>query len=350
MKTIIHQYHLNSEVHVGGIDTWISDYLEFSTSKVRVLGVSDDREIISHRHELFSIMQKKSKVKIPVSLSFSLHVLMHRKLISQEILVHRIDYVPILRMIRPRADITLFIHTDSLQQTGSSSDSYWRFIPQLYFAYEKIALFLSSRVYVYSETDFKRIQTIKASACQLKAWYNDSVFRNLGIPRNSKRILWVGRFEQPKDPLLAIRSFAEALEIDSSLNLHLIGDGSLKQAMTHEIVILGLSDRVKIVDPMNQRELALEMNKAGTLLHTSEFEGSPRILLEALACGLRLVSNLSADPDKLSVLFGNCSQSRLPCDVAAALLQVQRRNQAGLELKEFLSKVAGSTVVAKDFV
>jgi glycosyltransferase involved in cell wall biosynthesis len=234
-------------------------------------------------------------------------------------------------------------------QTKSSSDSIWRFIPSFYFIYERLALFMSSQVYVYSETDFNRILKIKKSACQLRGWYNDHVFKQVGLARDDKSFMWVGRFEQPKDPLLAIRSFAKALEIDSSLNLCMIGEGSLKWAMTDEIARLGLSERITISSPLNQRELALRMNHCGTLLHTSEFEGSPRILLEALACGMRVVSNSLADPDKLSERFGSCSKSRLEGDVASALLLDLPKTRQEIELKEFLSHVAGSNIVGRDF-
>lgn len=349
MITMVHQYELNSDIHVGGIDTWISDYLEFSDKIIRVIGVSESQGVIQDKHQLYAIMTRKQKKRIPISILFLIKILMNRELITNEIYVHRIDYVPFLRLIRPRAVITLFIHTDSQMQLTKNSDSFWKFIPKLYFYFERIALFLSSRVYVYSETDAMRIKGIKETSSQLKAWYNDNIFKRLNIPRDSDSCLWVGRFEQPKDPILAIKSFAKALEINPNLRLRLIGDGSLKTAMESEIAEHNLGGKVEIAGPKSQNELAIEMNSAGILLHTSEFEGSPRILLEALACGMRIVSNSNADPDRLSESFGNCATTRLPENVATALLEVQTRSCQDSELNSFLTKVAGSKVVGRYF-
>jgi len=349
MKTIVHQYDVDSDIHVGGIDTWISDYLEFSSNTVRVIGVSARTGKIPNRHELFSIMGKSSKKVIPISLKFAFRIMLSRRLLTQEIYVHRIDYVPIIRVVRPLSKLILFLHTDSLMHTKKNSDSTWKFFPRLYFMYERFALLLSSRVYVYSENDLARIQGIKKSARQLKAWYNDRIFRESGIPRNPDAFLWVGRFEHPKDPLLAIRAFAAATQISPCLKLNMIGEGSLNQEMIREIDRLGLSERIRISGPKNQTDLALEMNMSGALIHTSVFEGSPRVLLEALACGMRIVSNSSADPDKLSVKFGICSATRLKEDVANSVLLACQSAPNILELRLFLSQVAGSNVVGRDF-
>ena len=60
--------------------------------------------------------------------------------------------------------------------------------------------------------------------------------------------------------------------------------------MRRRVEEYGLSDRVKFISPLPQLRLAHLMRISHVLLLTSAFEGMPRSVLEALACGLPVVT------------------------------------------------------------
>lgn len=99
-----------------------------------------------------------------------------------------------------------------------------------------------------------------------------------------KRVIWVGRLEQVKDPLRAIRVFKNhVLSKHPDAELVMCGDGSL-------MTVLRLEENDNIT-PLGQRhDMPFEFQISQMLLITSVYEGSPDICLEAMAMGLPIVS------------------------------------------------------------
>ncbi len=106
--------------------------------------------------------------------------------------------------------------------------------------------------------------------------------------------LWVGRFEEVKDPLAALAiftTFREALERTKEgkgpePNLVMVGDGSLSPAVRE--ACQGRKD-IHLRGRLPREELAPLMNQASVLLNTSRSEGFPMSFLEAMASGLPVV-------------------------------------------------------------
>ena len=92
--------------------------------------------------------------------------------------------------------------------------------------------------------------------------------------------------------------------------LHLIGDGSGEERDEVLNLAAALGDRVHLWGPQPQEELARLMGQAHLVVLPSFFEGLPLVVLEALACGCRVVT--TALPGVEAVLSG--------CDTEAILL------------------------------
>ena len=102
-------------------------------------------------------------------------------------------------------------------------------------------------------------------------------------PRTGKRILWIGRLERQKDPLLALDVMAAA----QGLHLTMLGEGSLRPAVEQRIKALGLKDRVTLHGHVAAIEPFLA--EADALLITSRYEGGPAVAVEALGQGVPVV-------------------------------------------------------------
>lgn len=106
----------------------------------------------------------------------------------------------------------------------------------------------------------------------------------LQYSRDSKNILWLGRLEPVKRPLLAI----EAVKyLPRNFKLYMVGDGSLKSMLQNILYQYNLEDSIKLVSMSDIKDLNF-----CCLLHTSAYEGMPNSLLESLTQGIPVVSTL----------------------------------------------------------
>ena len=148
--------------------------------------------------------------------------------------------------------------------------------------------------------------------------------------RSGDHVLWIGRLERQKDPLLAL----DIIAASEGLHLTMLGEGSLRPAVEQRIHALDLKDRVALHGHVAAIEPYLA--EADMLLITSRYEGGPAVAVEALAQGLPVVStdcsfllhDLIAMPEA-----GRIVASRDPRELAAALTQVLAQRAAPEKLK-----------------
>ena len=123
----------------------------------------------------------------------------------------------------------------------------------------------------------------------------------------------VSRLEENKNHEITIRAFTKL--DDNNSQLLIIGKGPLEKSLNSLIKGLGMENRIHIIgftkNPFKY------MTKSDCLILSSKREGFPNVLLEALACGLFLVSSNSKgganeiiNDKKLGLLYeiGNVKQ------------------------------------------
>lgn len=96
----------------------------------------------------------------------------------------------------------------------------------------------------------------------------------------------VGRLDGGKNHQLMIRAFAKLK--DKGTQLIILGEGSLQDSLETEIKSLKLEDRVFLLGFDNNPYRYF--SKSDCFLFTSSYEGFPNVLVEALACGLPIIS------------------------------------------------------------
>ena len=110
-------------------------------------------------------------------------------------------------------------------------------------------------------------------------------------PYNGKRektIVTVGRLEKQKNHKLLIRSFSEVLKKHDDYILKIYGSGTLKLELEKLIEKLNLKDSVKLMGEVSN--IKEEIYKSALFVLSSDYEGMPNALMEAMALGLPCVS------------------------------------------------------------
>ncbi|HKP95032.1 MAG TPA: glycosyltransferase family 4 protein [Fibrobacteria bacterium] len=108
--------------------------------------------------------------------------------------------------------------------------------------------------------------------------------------RSPLRLLSVGRLIWQKAQHLLLEACSQAARSGFEFHLRLVGEGPLRSDLEAQIRTLGLETRVTLVGAIPQDEVWLEYRRADIFLLTSVSEGSPFVILEALACGLPVIA------------------------------------------------------------
>jgi len=105
------------------------------------------------------------------------------------------------------------------------------------------------------------------------------------------RVLFIGRLSEPKDPLLLLKSFYE-LEIKNRENIQLdiIGGGG-KFLECQSFVIEKKLQNVNLLGSRDREETLSYLKKADIFILISKWEGLPITVLEAMSCGLPVISS-----------------------------------------------------------
>jgi len=102
-----------------------------------------------------------------------------------------------------------------------------------------------------------------------------------------KKILWVGRMEEEKNPLLALTVFKEVLKEVPDAQLVMLGSGSLSEKVAACAAELPVQESLHRPGWQNP---ALYMDTADVVLCTSNFESWGASIVEALAAGVPVVA------------------------------------------------------------
>ena len=104
----------------------------------------------------------------------------------------------------------------------------------------------------------------------------------------TKKIVTVGRLIPQKNHKLLIHAFAMIYPKHPDYSLMIVGEGPLKSDLEEVIVSLNLQKAVSIHD--NIKNVMTVINDASCFVLSSDYEGFPNVLLEAMASGMPVVS------------------------------------------------------------
>jgi glycosyltransferase involved in cell wall biosynthesis len=113
-------------------------------------------------------------------------------------------------------------------------------------------------------------------------------FKKKNISNNKINILSVGRFDRQKDFKTIVLAFNMLSKKYTNIQLLLVGDGEQKDDLLKLSQKLHLKSRIKFFGWRNN--IYTIMNKADIFVFSSNYEGFPYVLIEAMSCGLPIIA------------------------------------------------------------
>ncbi|MBV8270935.1 MAG: glycosyltransferase [Cupriavidus sp.] len=110
----------------------------------------------------------------------------------------------------------------------------------------------------------------------------------LDISAGTRLALNVGRLVPEKAQDLLLSAFAQIDPATLPVHLLIAGGGPLRETLGNQIAALGLASRVTLLGPRD--DVPALLNAADTFVLSSNIEGLPMVLVEALACGCPVVA------------------------------------------------------------
>ncbi len=151
--------------------------------------------------------------------------------------------------------------------------------------------------------------------------------RAVGLPvaADARTIVYVGRLQREKGVLDLIDAFLLLHARQPTWRLVFVGDGGARRELEARAAPLG--GAVQLVGARPIEEIPSWLAASDLLTLPSWNEGTPNVVLEALACGRPVVATtVGGIPDVVrSALLGELVAPRAPTDLAAALERVGRR-------------------------
>jgi len=343
---------------VGGVETFIKGFIKYAPSQLDIehIGITTS---LSERapnvwqrinigttnfrfYPIFHENDENKKTIIPLSLRFTLGLTRMKPDLSGRILVlNRLE--PCLAFLRSNHRKIGFVHNDIQKQLARGSDSFWKYMPSLYFFFEKKILTSLDHVYTVSTRtlDFynRRHPQISDKVSFLPTWVDQEIFYIADEAKNSIRrelvdiskvspentwILFVGRLQEQKAPLRLVEVFHEYVKLKPRSTLLIIGEGNLKKVMQQKARELGVYSDIHFLGVRTQDELARFCQASDVLTLTSNYEGMPRCCLEALGCGLPVVSTDVGEVSRvvLNGFSGEVVDNYAPDSIARAINKI----------------------------
>ncbi|GJL78473.1 MAG: glycosyl transferase [Nitrospinaceae bacterium] len=313
---------------VGGIETFIRDFIKNAPSHFDIdfVGISTDREKCKpgkwikldiggkpfNFFPLFFEEDANKKSFIPLSLRYSFRLKMSNLNFDHHVLFfNRLE--PAILFRNKRVPKFLITHNDIEKQIlKSGGEVLWSKFPKLYLKIEDKVFPGLDRIYTVSMStlDFycKKYSKWKDKFAFIPTFVDVEKFRVVKItdkPALKKEIarqlenvdpeahwiLFVGRLQKQKNPIRLLEVFQKYNLKDTSSYLLIAGEGNLRKAAENHARELGVEKNVIFLGNVNPNDIVKLYQASDAFLMTSNFEGMPMSVLEALGCGLPVVSN-----------------------------------------------------------
>lgn len=106
------------------------------------------------------------------------------------------------------------------------------------------------------------------------------------------KIVFVGRLDRQKASLLLLKGFNELTsQLKNKAQVAIIGEGPKRKRLENFIRENKLEEKVKLLGNLPRERVFEVLKKSDIFILTSNWEGFPRSILEAMSCGLAIVAS-----------------------------------------------------------
>jgi glycosyltransferase involved in cell wall biosynthesis len=296
---------------------------------------------------LLSVPSPNKRRRIPLAAAYSWQLLRQRRGLPVDgsvIQIHRPGSdLPVLGVPVPKVR---FIHLDV---ASGLSESRWRRLPGALNAVESRTLRRMARVYIVShelyDTYGKRYPQLAGRMRFISNWFDERLFApatkaargrvraELGLAADDEIVLFVGRLEEQKNPILLIDTAAALMSTREHIRLHVVGEGTQRESTERRARELGIQRSVRFWGSTPRALVARLMAASDVLCISSTTEAGPTVGYEALASGLPVVMTpvgevarvLKANPD--AGLVVDPTSEQLAAGIVALLDRPQERRR-----------------------
>lgn len=363
MRVILIHQHDPSLHYAAGIGTFINGFIKYAPAEfeVSLVGVTADPQarpvgcwqrlnIEGRPFDFLPVVAAHPNVRgrIPLSLQFTWALARARHRLNMQgavLTFHRIE--PSLAFRNLATPRILFLHVHPQDLRNPKTEVVWGRFPWLYFRLERRLINAMTRIFIVREDAVgfyrARYPALADRVAFLPTWVDEEVFvslpeaqrqhqrqqlvRTQGFDPADRVLLFVGRFEGQKDPLFLLEAFRQLNGLVGQTRLVMIGEGSLEPDIQAFLAAQGLTRLVRLIGPQPQPEIARWMNSADCLALSSAYEGMPMVVLEALQCGLPVVTTDVGEARRViqGSAVGRLVSERTPQALGGAVAEVLRQ-------------------------
>jgi glycosyltransferase involved in cell wall biosynthesis len=150
----------------------------------------------------------------------------------------------------------------------------------------------------------RRLETLSARTVEVVPNVVDTTLFMPGQPEHDCVFLSAGNFTPNKNQLLQLESFHRSLDQMPEARLWLAGDGETLEQCKRYVSEHGLDSRVTFLGRLSREELAQRMQQARVFLISSKHETFGVVAIEAMSCGLHVISTRCGGPEDILAEFG----------------------------------------------
>jgi glycosyltransferase involved in cell wall biosynthesis len=163
--------------------------------------------------------------------------------------------------------------------------------------------------------------------------------------------LWVGRLDNNKDPLTAVKAFTDFLQYYPDAKLYMIyqSDELLPELMN---LTGDSSNAIHLVGKVAHQELQLWYNSADFIISSSHYEGSGVAVCEAMSCGcIPVVTNIISfhkmtGKGKCGLLYEPANEKDLLANLLAAM-RLNREEERVKVLEQYKNELSFDAIADK---
>ena len=175
----------------------------------------------------------------------------------------------------------------------------------------KTALYFADKLVLLTEADRENYPKNKKNVCVISNPL--SFFPDKKAPLKNKQIISIGRFTAQKGFDYLIDAFAKFSNNFPDWKLKIVSDGELRDELTEQINSNNLNNKVELVGFL--QDVTSVLQEASIFVMSSRYEGMPMVLLEAMSCGVPVVS-FDCPYGPKSIIKENCGILVEPANVS----------------------------------